>query len=143
MSHRVDTHMNQQQQLFRDVSYELRSPLARLHLAVGLARKRSEEQVELKLYRIESEAEHLIGLVSEILSLAHLFEAFYRVDPSRQIHQGGFGVGLVISQRIIPEKSSCIMEISALKTIRQAGFVFILICQLQPLNNMFLRVFNG
>lgn len=56
-------------QLLHDVSHELRSPLARLHLAVGLARQ-NPERIQTSLERIEQEAYRLDDMVGELLSLA-------------------------------------------------------------------------
>lgn len=59
------------QRLLHDLSHELRSPLARLHVAIGLALQQPESTKEA-LDRIESEAHRLDELVGEVLSLARL-----------------------------------------------------------------------
>ncbi|TDJ68008.1 MAG: HAMP domain-containing protein [Proteobacteria bacterium] len=61
-----------QQQLLRDVSHELRSPLARLQVAVGLARQRSGDAIGAELDRIEHEAQALEELIRQLLSLARI-----------------------------------------------------------------------
>ena len=61
-----------QQQLLRDVSHELRSPLARLQVAVGLARQRGGDSVKVELDRIEQEAEALEELIGQLLSVARI-----------------------------------------------------------------------
>jgi len=61
-----------QQQLLRDVSHELRSPLARLQIAVALARQRGGDLVGSELDRIEREAEALEELIRQLLSVARL-----------------------------------------------------------------------
>lgn len=60
-----------QQRLLHDVSHELRSPLARLQAAIGLARQNPQRQ-EAMLERIERETERLDTLVGELLTLARL-----------------------------------------------------------------------
>ena len=60
-----------QQRLLHDVSHELRSPLARLQLAIGLARQQPEK-IPSSLARIETETERLDTLVGEILTLSRL-----------------------------------------------------------------------
>lgn len=60
-----------QRRLLHDVSHELRSPLARLHAAIGLARQ-DPRKLEPSLERIEREAGRLDQLVGEVLTLARL-----------------------------------------------------------------------
>lgn len=60
-----------QRRLLHDVSHELRSPLARLQAAVGLARQ-DPAKTEASLERIEREASRLDSMVGEILTLARL-----------------------------------------------------------------------
>jgi two-component system OmpR family sensor kinase len=55
-------------QLLYDVSHELRSPLARLHMAMGLLRQTPSRTGEM-LGRIESEANRLDDMVGELLTL--------------------------------------------------------------------------
>jgi two-component system sensor histidine kinase CpxA len=55
--------------LLRDVSHELRSPLARMRVALELARNRKGKNVEGELDRIELESERLETLIDEVLGL--------------------------------------------------------------------------
>jgi two-component system OmpR family sensor kinase len=71
MVQQVQSMIASQRQLFHDVSHELRSPLARLEAAVGLARQ-SPERIEASLERIERESRRLDALVGEVLTLARL-----------------------------------------------------------------------
>ena len=57
--------------LLRDISHELRSPLARMRLAVGVARQPSGDP-ERQLDRLEREIERLDDLIGQVLSLARL-----------------------------------------------------------------------
>ena len=59
-------------QLLRDASHELRSPLARLQVALGLAQKKSAGEIDKELSRIELEAERLNELIGQLLSLARM-----------------------------------------------------------------------
>lgn len=72
MAGRLQELMTSQRQLLSDVSHELRSPLARLHVALGLARQRAEGRASEELDRIEREAERLNDLIGQLLSLARL-----------------------------------------------------------------------
>ena len=60
-----------QRRLLHDVSHELRSPLARLQAAIGLARQ-SPQKLEATLERIEREANRVEQMVGEVLALARL-----------------------------------------------------------------------
>jgi two-component system OmpR family sensor kinase len=71
MATRVQTLLNAQRQLLHDVSHELRSPVARMRLAVGLAQQQPEK-LQVALERIERETERLDELLGQILTLARL-----------------------------------------------------------------------
>lgn len=60
-----------QQRLLHNISHELRSPLARLQVAVGLLRQSPEGRLDM-VSRVEREADRLEGLLAEILTLARL-----------------------------------------------------------------------
>ncbi len=72
LAERVAALLDGHERLLRDVSHELRSPLARLSLALEIARKRSHGTVDPELDRIERESERLASLVGHILTLARL-----------------------------------------------------------------------
>jgi two-component system, OmpR family, sensor kinase len=71
MAERVRILLETKQQLLRDVSHELRSPLARLQLALSLAR-RQDNPAERHLARIACEADRLEQLIARTLKLARL-----------------------------------------------------------------------
>lgn len=72
MGARLQDLIGSQRQLLRDVSHELRSPLARLRIALALA-ERAEPAEQDKLWpRLVQECDRLEGLISEILALARL-----------------------------------------------------------------------
>jgi two-component system OmpR family sensor kinase len=58
-------------QLLRDISHELRSPLARMRVALGLARQPPAD-ISRQLDRLEREIERLDSLISQVLKLARL-----------------------------------------------------------------------
>src|SRR3954469_24962997 len=74
MAERLETLLKAQSRLLNDISHELRSPLARLNVALGLARQRAAEQSTDMLDRIELEASRLNELIGRILTLARLEE---------------------------------------------------------------------
>jgi signal transduction histidine kinase len=71
MASRLGTLMLSQTRLLHQVSHELRSPLARLQIAVGLARQQPEKS-EVSLIRIERESDRMDSLVGELLELSRL-----------------------------------------------------------------------
>ena len=71
MAGRLQALVSAQRTLLHDVSHELRSPLARLQVAVGLARQQPDK-VPAMLARIERETERLDELVGEVLTLSRL-----------------------------------------------------------------------
>ena len=78
MAERVETLLMSQRELLRNVSHELRSPLARLRLALELART-EETRTEAALARIERETVTLDRLIGEVLALARV------TDPGASI----------------------------------------------------------
>jgi two-component system sensor histidine kinase CpxA len=72
MAERLETLMKAQSRLLNDISHELRSPLARLNVALGLARQRANPESTDMLERIELEASRLNELIGRILTLARL-----------------------------------------------------------------------
>lgn len=79
MAVRLRSLLNSHQQLLRDVSHELRSPLARLQIALGIARRPGADLAQ-GFDRIEQEGQRLDELIGEILSLCRLD------DPARTMH---------------------------------------------------------
>lgn len=71
MAERIQTLITSRQRLLQDISHELRSPLARLSVALELAKDKSP-QAEKEWQRINLEAEKLNMLIGQILSLASL-----------------------------------------------------------------------
>jgi two-component system, OmpR family, sensor histidine kinase CpxA len=72
MAERIENLINAQSRLLNDISHELRSPLARLNVALGLARQRTGPEAVATLDRIESEANRLNELIGRLLMLARL-----------------------------------------------------------------------
>jgi len=72
MAERLEMMVKAQQRLLGDISHELRSPLARLGVALGLARQRSGPQATGSLDRIERESDNLNEMISQLLTLTRL-----------------------------------------------------------------------
>jgi two-component system sensor histidine kinase CpxA len=74
MSERLRDLLDTQRQLLRDISHELRSPLARISVALGLARNKYSTHGSDEIDRIEREIERLEFLIQELLT-------FVKIEP--------------------------------------------------------------
>lgn len=72
MGSRLQSLIGSQRQLLRDVSHELRSPLARLRIALALAERAAPQERERLWPRLTRECDRLEALISEILVLARV-----------------------------------------------------------------------
>lgn len=71
MASQLQALMDGQRRLLHDVSHELRSPLARLQVAIGLLRQQPARLAD-SLSRIEREGDRMDTLVGELLTLSRL-----------------------------------------------------------------------
>lgn len=72
MAEQIEALVEAQRRLVSGVSHELRSPLARLNVALGLARRRAGAEATTALDRIEHEAENLNEMIGRLLTLTRL-----------------------------------------------------------------------
>lgn len=72
MGARLQDLIGSQRQLLRDVSHELRSPLARLRIALALAERAGDDERARLWPRLVLECDRLEALISEILVLARV-----------------------------------------------------------------------
>ena len=71
MMSRLQTLITAQRQLLHDVSHEIRSPMARIQAAIGLAHRQPEQALAM-MERIERECVRVDRLVGEMLALSRL-----------------------------------------------------------------------
>lgn len=81
-----------QQRLIGDISHEIKSPLARLSMAVGLAQRSAEADRPRQYERMEREIDNISALATELLTLARLDSAaaapaFDDVDAAALVEQ--------------------------------------------------------
>ncbi|AXQ47295.1 HAMP domain-containing histidine kinase [Pseudomonas vlassakiae] len=81
MGARLQSLIGSQRQLLRDVSHELRSPLARLRIALALAERAETEQRQALWPRLTRECDRLEDLISEILTLARVDAEQAHAEP--------------------------------------------------------------
>ena len=72
MAERLESLVNGHKRLLGDVSHELRSPLSRLLVALGLARRANAEEMPELLDRIALEARRLDNLIGQLLTLSRI-----------------------------------------------------------------------
>ena len=82
MAERIQALVTDKETLLRDVSHELRSPLARIRVALALAQRRADQAAQPDLARIEREAERLDDLVGQVMMLTRLRTA---AAPRREL----------------------------------------------------------
>lgn len=72
MAGRIESLVEAQRRLLGDISHELRSPLARLRVALELARRRAGAEAGRALDRIEREAENINEMIGQLLTLSRV-----------------------------------------------------------------------
>lgn len=72
MAERIESLITSQKRLSRDVSHELRSPLARMNVALEIAKQKSNGDTAPMLARIETESTRLNEMISSLLTLSRL-----------------------------------------------------------------------
>jgi two-component system sensor histidine kinase CpxA len=82
MAEKIEQLVITQKRLLQDVSHELRSPLARLQVALELARNNSHDYATKELDRIELEANRLNELIGQILSFARMEANEYKLNKA-------------------------------------------------------------
>ena len=83
MAERIESLITSQQRLTRDISHELRSPLARMNVALEIAKQRSGPESQQVLERIEAESNRLNEMISRLLTLARLESGAEEVQRTR------------------------------------------------------------
>ncbi|QBL10135.1 HAMP domain-containing protein [Rheinheimera sp. D18] len=80
MAERISTLLTNQQRLLRDISHELRSPLARAQLALGLTeRQQNLEQIP----RLKQELDRLDIMLDELLTYSKLDAGQYQLEKQQ------------------------------------------------------------
>ena len=82
MAERIEALITGQRRLLGDVSHELRSPLSRLIVALGLAKQGPPEEAVENLERIGLEARRLDTLIGQLLALTRIDSGLDRESPA-------------------------------------------------------------
>jgi two-component system, OmpR family, sensor histidine kinase CpxA len=83
MASHIDSLVEAQRRLLADISHELRSPLARQGVALGLARRRGNSEVMPALERIAREANRMNEMIGQLLDLSQFESGTNIISKSR------------------------------------------------------------
>lgn len=83
MANQLADLINTNKRLLQDISHELRSPLARLQIAIELGRNLCQPTAEREFSRMEVECQRLNTLIGEILDLARLDKTQMEMKKTR------------------------------------------------------------
>lgn len=72
MAEQLEAMVNSKERLLQDISHELRSPLARLQIAIELGHNKTGDKAKLEFNRMEMECLRLNTLIGEILEFTRL-----------------------------------------------------------------------
>lgn len=120
MADRIEDLVTAQRRLLADVSHALRSPLARLNVALGLARRHSAPGAAEHLNRIELETERLNTLIGQLLTMA-------RVDSGVDLeHPSVFDLAAVVDEVAMDadyeaRSRHCVVEVSGVRNCPVSG----------------------
>lgn len=83
MASHIESLVDAQRRLLADISHELRSPLARQGVALGLAKRRGNEEVIPALDRIGREANRMNEMIGQLLDLTQLETGTERIKQTK------------------------------------------------------------
>jgi two-component system sensor histidine kinase CpxA len=106
MAERLQSLVAAQRVLFRDISHELRSPLARLSVALELARETGPSSMQAPLDRIEVETERVNDLIGQLLSLSHM-ETVQELSQTADFSLGDLVASIIPDVQYEANRSRC------------------------------------
>jgi len=112
MAQRLQQLLEAKQQLLRDVSHELRSPLTRLQLALSLAR-REHTSADRYLARIACEADRLEQLIARTLKLVRLERPANALIEQRSLDIGELLHHIASDVAIEADARGCLVNVQA------------------------------
>ncbi len=80
MAEQLEALVTSKERLLQDISHELRSPLARLNIAIELGKKKTKQLAEPEFNRMAIESARLNELIGEILEFARLEKSTMDLD---------------------------------------------------------------
>ncbi len=119
MAEQLQHLLETKEQLLRDVSHELRSPLARLQIALSLAR-REDSAAERHLARIACEADRLEQLIARTLKLARLERGVYALEDAH-VDVGALLRNIAADVAIEADARGCLVNVQAEQDLVVSG----------------------
>jgi signal transduction histidine kinase len=119
MAEQLKRLLETKEQLLRDVSHELRSPLARLQIALSLAR-REDNAAERHLARIACEADRLELLIARTLKLARLERGVHALEYAR-VDVGALLRNIAADVAIEADARGCLVTVQAEQELIVSG----------------------
>src|SRR6516162_2638565 len=120
MAQRLRQLLEAKQQLLRDVSHELRSPLTRLQLALSLAR-REHSSADRYLARIACEADRLGQLIARTLKLVRLEQPGNALIEPRSVDIGELLHNIASDVAIEADARGCLVNVQARERVLVRG----------------------
>lgn len=136
MAEKIESGIKSQKRLFNDISHELRSPLARMKIAIELLQMKVEKNEKPLVLRIEKDVERMNVLISELLQFSKLenkeigraFEEINLADSLKEVcNNAAFegkttkkGVKLTIKRNCIIKGVGALVERACENVVRNA-----------------------
>lgn len=103
--------MDGQRRLLHDVSHEIRSPLARIQLAIDLAQQQPD-RTSSSIERIQRESDRIVRLVDELLTLSRLETRSFSVAEQDNIDVVELIAAIVADARFEAAARNCEIELA-------------------------------
>ncbi|MBL4942547.1 MAG: HAMP domain-containing protein [Colwellia sp.] len=118
MAEQLQQHQSAQQRLLGDVSHELRSPMTRLQMALGLAQQdaTTNEAREQYLQRCQREIERLDQMIEDVLTLSRLENTLQTVESER-VNLTLLVQNIINDEQLIADKKSIQIKLTASQNI--------------------------
>lgn len=112
MAAQLESLVSAQKLLLRDVSHELRSPLARLSVALELAREDAGPEMTANLDRIERETERLNQLIGQLLTLSSM-EALEKIEDFKPVSLNRMIASMIPDAEFEAQQRQCSIDFHA------------------------------
>jgi two-component system sensor histidine kinase CpxA len=119
MAGQIEGLVENQKQLLRDISHDLRSPLQRIRMALELARRGDSSQ-QGQLDRIERETVRINSFIEQLLTLARL-ESTESTPAMEPLHLNAIVEHIVSDAKLEAERVACVLSLTALTQYQVNG----------------------